>query len=613
MRIVVLGDYHIRDDELELTRQAMEDVARAKPDLVVALGDFGCERTIGSPAALEKTYELLRSTGARVRPIFGNHDLQRESGRGKQRKHTMARALKRIYRLERIYDVEEYDDFRIFYLCCEPQPTRTCYQVQECYISRRQFEWFTAKLKERPYTPALIFSHAPPLGSGLRTVPDVHVRSTNAYLDHNHDPHRWSDLIRKHPGYVLWFSAHYHLGHDGPDAHVEWVRGCSFTTAVHGSATRDGRRQSRVIDVTGRQMSVSTLDHVARTVRAAPDWKRNADADGDGVTTAAELRADSGETGQGWRKMGKVHVGLHGEQPSRIELVHERLAYVGTNAGYVWEACPSDQAVMGTLQLGLPVDDVATNGKTIWWCAGGRVYATEAKDLRRFARLRSANPEPQRIADAPPGRVTLVADGARHVWVVGEGRLLRLGRRGLAEEYELPTRIGRPTACFALGRGRLELLNDAGELWHVEPGRGKQKIVSDGWLAWHRAGGSAVGIREGGVVWFADGSSCTAPLDRIVSGGRLTEEELARCEVVCGDGGATALRIADRVYAFRKPLSHPVLLCEDNAEMLTSASSERWGLLLGIFKTADDPSAQPLLEIWTTEGIHDNNDEEEEE
>lgn len=606
MRIVVLGDFHIHDEELELTRQAIEDVARAKPDLVVALGDFGCAHTIGSPAGLEKTYGLLRSTGARIRPILGNHDLQRESGRGSQRKHTMSRALKRLYRLERIYDVEEYDNFRIFYLCCEPQPARSCYQVQECYISRKQFEWFTAKLRERPHTPALIFSHAPPLGSGLRTVPDVHVRSTNAYLDQNHDPCRWSDLIRAHPGYALWFSAHYHLGHDGPGAHVVWERGCSFTTAVHGSATRDGCRQSRVIDVTDRRVVVSTLDHAVRSMRIAPDWVRDMDADLEGSLAAAVRDGGWAPTDQGWRKTAEVHVGLYGERPARIELVHERLVYAGTKEGYLWEASPTDRAVMGTLQLGPSVDDVAAVGKSLWWCAGGSVYAARMNDLGRFARLKSANPEPPRIADAPPGRPALAADGAGRAWVAGSGKLLRLDRKGPAAEYVLPLGIGRPRACYPLGRGRLELLNDAGELWYVEPGRNKYELVSDGWLSWHRAHGSAAGIRRNEIVWFAGGDPLAMPLDGLGLGGLPAKEELARCEVVCGRDGASIVRIGGRVYAFRKPRSRPELLCGDGAAIV---SSGREGTLFGIYKSAEDPSAQPLLELWMMEGIQSEEEE----
>ncbi|MDF2724470.1 MAG: hypothetical protein K0Q59_4145, partial [Paenibacillus sp.] len=139
MRIVVVGDFHMNKRKPELSYLAMEDVRGISPDLVVPLGDFGTGSEIGSVKGLEEAYALLGAIGAPLRPILGNHDLQRESGPEGQPHGVMETALRQMYELESAYGFIEFERFRLMFASTEPQPKETCYQVQECYVTDAQF------------------------------------------------------------------------------------------------------------------------------------------------------------------------------------------------------------------------------------------------------------------------------------------------------------------------------------------------------------------------------------------------------------------------------------------------------------------------------------------
>ena len=114
MRIVVLGDFHMKKNELEITRMAMEDIKACQPDLVVSLGDLGIRENSGSPKGLQDGKEMLDLIGAPLRAIMGNHDLERESGPGSQEKKTMEREFVRLFGTNS-YGVMEFDDYRLFF------------------------------------------------------------------------------------------------------------------------------------------------------------------------------------------------------------------------------------------------------------------------------------------------------------------------------------------------------------------------------------------------------------------------------------------------------------------------------------------------------------------
>lgn len=387
LRIAVVGDFHLSEETLSLSEDSMRDIALENVNVVVALGDFGDNRVIGSAEGIDQAFALLRLTDARVRPILGNHDLQRETGIGApQAKGTMERHLKAVSGIEHLYGVEEYEFVRLFYLCCELQPDDSCYQLQECYISTEQFDWFTAKLAERPGIPVIVFSHAPPLGSRLRTVPDVHVRATNSYLDHNHEAYRWIELVERTDNIVLWVSAHYHLGHHYPDSIMRIHETAFVNTGTHGAATRDGRRHTRIIDATDGRIEVFTLDHEERNKTKSPDYIWTKDGRHDREMEPA-FHSEPQRASGAYRRKHSVSVSEGAIVPTGVWL-HESIAFAADERGYLWEMEPRFGAVRGTLHIGENVQHVCADDGVLWKVAGNRVWRVDLQDPRRFIRDR---------------------------------------------------------------------------------------------------------------------------------------------------------------------------------------------------------------------------------
>lgn len=83
--------------------------------------------------------------------------------------------------------------------------------VHEVYIDDAQFQWFEAVLQQNRDKPIIVFTHAPPMGCGLKVVEDVHVKNRCAFLNHSDRPQRFIKLVEQHPNIKLWFSGHFHL------------------------------------------------------------------------------------------------------------------------------------------------------------------------------------------------------------------------------------------------------------------------------------------------------------------------------------------------------------------------------------------------------------------
>lgn len=79
------------------------------------------------------------------------------------------------------------------------------------YIDDEQMAWFEQVLQRNTDKPIVIFTHAPPMGSGLKVVENVHVKNRCAWLNHSDRPQRFIRLVEQHPNIKLWFSGHYHL------------------------------------------------------------------------------------------------------------------------------------------------------------------------------------------------------------------------------------------------------------------------------------------------------------------------------------------------------------------------------------------------------------------
>ena len=134
----------------------------------------------------------------------------------------------------------------------------------EVYVDDAQMAWFEAEIaraKRRGNRPMVIFSHAPPCGSGLRVVQHLHIKNRCCWLNHSRDPLRFQRLVARNPHIRLWFSGHFHLSHNYRES-VSCTGHCTFVqTGVMGGCHRDGFRQSRFLSLDEHGYRIETLDH----------------------------------------------------------------------------------------------------------------------------------------------------------------------------------------------------------------------------------------------------------------------------------------------------------------------------------------------------------------
>lgn|GEM_PF-1445888 len=421
MRIVILGDFHIHDDELELTEQAMQDIKACKPDLVVPLGDFGSNQVIGTVEGLKQAYAYLKQIQAPLRPILGNHDLQKESGSGSQEKLTMEKEMLRLFSLNEASSVMEYEHWRLFLINIEPQPEHSCYQVQECFVNDEQFQWIRQELNKRPGIPALMFTHAPPIGSGLRTVPEVHVRATNAYMDHNHDPYRWFDLALEYPEIKLWFSAHYHLSHIYPDSCTIKHETTFVTTGVHGSCTRDGKRQSRVVDIDAAEARIYTLDHASRRMGREPDIRKSLRLQDQAITVSEADKPDF----RLYPSLLSCTIGAKPPLPNGVVPLGKNKCLTATEDGFLWELDLACGAVIGTMHWGAVITAVTVGNEEIWWSFENKTVRTAKISPWRFYRDYPGKEPVGSVLEFKHPVAALHADRLGGIWIGSGNQLFR--------------------------------------------------------------------------------------------------------------------------------------------------------------------------------------------
>ena len=113
-----------------------------------------------------------------------------------------------------------------------------------------------------------VFSHAPPMGSGLRVLQENHVVNGCCWLNHSSKNTRvFIDLVRANPSIKAWFSGHFHLGQDYQDS-ITFPDGadrgsCVFcqTAVMSAKSSRDTRQQSRVLRGNKNGFTIGTVNH----------------------------------------------------------------------------------------------------------------------------------------------------------------------------------------------------------------------------------------------------------------------------------------------------------------------------------------------------------------
>jgi len=152
------------------------------------------------------------------------------------------------------------------------------YTSHEVTIDDEQVQWFEELLQSHPAEDGwkiFVFTHAPPIGSGLRVLQENHVVNGCCWLNHSGDSAKFIELVRKHRCIKAWFSGHFHLGQDYQDSITFPTiprelgpypnRGsCVFaqTSVMRSGTSRDKRQQSRLLRGNKDGFEICTVNHI---------------------------------------------------------------------------------------------------------------------------------------------------------------------------------------------------------------------------------------------------------------------------------------------------------------------------------------------------------------
>lgn len=285
--IGVVGDLHLDPrymDDHVVGREhfkavlGKEESCPTNGQAIVSLGDLGeskpCEAGstelfAGTTRCFELADEFLSGFGPKYEVVGGNHDLE-----GIDEFPTDASNLEAYLRILQ-KDTPQFKRQiaeKTLIVGLGSTKFRTAqYTSHEVCVDDAQIKWFQDTVEQHPASDGwkiFVFSHAPPMGSGLRVLQENHVVNGCCWLNHNQkSASTFIEIVRKNSCIKAWFSGHFHLGQDYQDS-ITFPEGnnrgcCVFAqTAVMGKkSTRDSRRQSRLVRGTEKGFTISTIDH----------------------------------------------------------------------------------------------------------------------------------------------------------------------------------------------------------------------------------------------------------------------------------------------------------------------------------------------------------------
>ncbi|KAK2076394.1 hypothetical protein QBZ16_000919 [Prototheca wickerhamii] len=179
---------------------------------IVSLGDLGdYHHGPGSSPCFQRSKEWLDRFQLPVGLITGNHDLE---GLEFETDEDNLEAWRQTFQQREFWRADVGAAILLGLGTTRFRDNAHC--AHEVWIDDAQVQWFREQLTDSQDRPVIVFSHAPIMGSGLKVVHRVHVKSRCAYLNHSTDPGLFLRLVKEHPNICLWFSGHFHLSHDYP-------------------------------------------------------------------------------------------------------------------------------------------------------------------------------------------------------------------------------------------------------------------------------------------------------------------------------------------------------------------------------------------------------------
>ncbi len=372
MKIAIVGD--LQYFEGESIDGIAEEINSLEPDVVILLGDYGYWDGFGSYEVFSQIDEAFKKLKCKTfLPLIGNHDVQYEAGGWRFERGTVSGNYTRAFGREPENCVLEFELFRILCFHMDVQEKDDFYYVNECYVTDEHFVWAKAELEKEPDKPVIMITHAPPAGCGLLTVPEVHVRASNAYMDQDHGLQRWVDLIHDYRQIIMWFNGHYHMGHRHKNSMSVKDGIAFFTTGSASSCSRDGQRHTRIVEVQNDIISVSTYDHDSKKNIDEPDY-----------VCQAKIRGKAEESSPY-----KVFMAGCGKVvPNGLKLGKNQMVYAMTDNNYLWEIDIEHGIAAGTLHYSdkYKLDDFALDEKFIWRFCGEEAFGHNYEDINRFMR-----------------------------------------------------------------------------------------------------------------------------------------------------------------------------------------------------------------------------------
>jgi hypothetical protein len=283
----VLGDLHLdprkmddygigREHFLKILKEAQDD---GLPTAVVSLGDLGESKSVrpeetqelfaGTSACHELAAEYLGSFGAPYEVIGGNHDLEGIDEFKTDEENL--EAYLRIHNKPTAQFKRQIAEKTLLVGLGSTVFRAAKYTSHEVTIDDEQLAWFEKTVEDHPASDGwriFVFTHAPPIGSGLRVLQENHVVNGCCWLNHTTTAPKFIDIVRKNASIKAWFSGHFHLGQDYEDSITFPTEGanrgsCTFaqTSVMRKGTSRDTRQQSRLIRGTKDGFEICTVNH----------------------------------------------------------------------------------------------------------------------------------------------------------------------------------------------------------------------------------------------------------------------------------------------------------------------------------------------------------------
>lgn len=286
---VPVGDLSLNQLEMFLERKRMGDRVDLMKSFLVSLGDLGRKDIrhepgdAGTTKSFEDAKEFLEGFQVPYNLVTGNHDLEGLDEFATDESNL--EAWMSCFGMNQPQFSRYIGEKTLLLGVSTTRFRHAPYSSHEVHVDDAQLEWFVDMVKKHPAEEGwkiAVFSHAPVMGSGLRVLQNVHVVNGCAWLNHCSPESRslFIQTVQENPQIKLWFSGHFHLSHDYQDA-ISTVNACTFVqVGVMGPvSSRDGRRQTRIIQGCSDEWKIYTVNHHIRDENSKAELRLDATID----------------------------------------------------------------------------------------------------------------------------------------------------------------------------------------------------------------------------------------------------------------------------------------------------------------------------------------------